>query len=172
MFVFFASCRWSNVHTYYFKDRDLKFKMVEKDTFSIMVLDDIDSIYISKRSNGEYLGIEFFIPNDSDIVYFKIGPNVPIVYKFVENKYKIRFVQFDDYKDGVYNDISHEVFKKTGNKYINPYFEPEQYNKLVGELSFDDNYWGFYGDCDQGSYTFGVMRGDIYCGVLEPLEWK
>nr|WP_288282079.1 hypothetical protein [uncultured Prevotella sp.] len=167
-----ASCYWGNACTYYLKDRDLTFKIIEKDSFSILVLDDTDSIFMPKRLNGHFLGVEFFIPNDSDIVYFKIGRSVPIVYKWVENKYKIKFVQFDNYRDGVYDDISHMVFKNAGNKFINPYQENEEYSKLTGELSFDDNYWGFYGGCDQGRYTFGVMRGNKDYGLLEPLEWK
>ena len=63
-----ASCYWGNACTYYLKDRDLTFKIIEKDSFSILVLDDTDSIFMPKRLNGHFLGVEFFIPNDSDIV--------------------------------------------------------------------------------------------------------
>ena len=66
----------------------------------------------------------------------------------------------------------HKVYKyAVGNKYIDPYFEPRLYSKLVGELSLD-GCWGFFGDSDQGRYTFNVMHGKKYYGVLEPLEWK
>ena len=168
----FISCG-ASVHTYYFKDKDLKFKIIEKDTFHILVLDDNDSIYLPGGPSGQYMGLEFYIPEDSNIVYIELGSPIPIVYKFVENKYKIRLIQHDIYKDeGEWYDYSHKVYKyAVGNKYIDPYFEPKRYSKLVGELSLD-GCWGFFGDSDQGRYTFGVMRGKKYYGVLEPLEWK
>ena len=45
--------------------------------------------------------------------------------------------------------------------------------KLPCGIAYEnDKYWGFYGGCDQGRYTFGVMRGRKDYGIIEPLEWK
>ena len=106
-----------------------------------MVFDDSDSIYLP-RANGHYLGLQFHISEDSDVVYFDINDEIPHIYRYVENKYKIKFIKYDN----IYGNVDKSYF----------------YN----------HFWGFYGGCDQGRYTFGVWHDSIYIYALEPLEWK
>ena len=137
----FVSCHMTNVHTYYCKDRDITFSTIEHDSIDILVFDNSDSIYLP-GANGHYLGLQFHIHEDSDIVYFEINNNRPRIYRYIENKYKIKFVYYD---------------------YI--------YGK-VDKSYFDKHFWSFYGGCDQGRYTFGINHDSIDMGYLEPLEWK
>lgn len=161
----------SEVYTYYCKEVNLTFQVLEKDTFHILVFDDKDSVFIPRRTSGQYLGVQFYIPEESNEIYFEMTAFCSTVYRYVENKYKIKFVQADLLKEVPnHNDCKH--FRFVGAKFINPYIEIEQYKKHVHELCVDSSFWGIYGDCDQGKYTFGVMRGKKYYGSLEPLEWE
>ncbi len=136
-----TSCFVSDVHTYYFKDLDYTFKIIEKDTCDVLVFADGDSVFYPRPYNGGYCGIEFYLSVDSNRIY--LGPHFPTVYDFKEKKYKLNFiVRGDDLTTNI-----REPFEK-------------------------GNYWGFYGGCDQGRYTFGVMRKSVDYGCLEPLEWE
>ena len=128
----------SGIYTYYFKDIDFKFQVLEKDTCDVLILSDGDSVFYSQPLNGDYLGVDFFLSVDSNVVC--LGPNFPIIYHMTENKYVIR---------------KHAL--NLGEDSYAP-FENEQY-------------WSFYGGCDQGRYTFGVMRNKKFDISLEPLEW-
>ena len=71
-----------------------------------------------------------------------LGPHFPTIYNKVETYYKIKSIQLN---------------LEEANSYT-PYE--------------NDKYWGFFGGCDQGRYTFGVMRGKKDYGTIEPLEWE
>ena len=131
---------YSSVYTYYFKEMDFRFQVIEKDTCDVLVLGDSDSIFFSHPLNGNYLGIEFFLSVDSSIIY--LGPYFPIIYNQVERKYVTKKIT--------------RSFEDTDN------YEPYK----------NEKYWGFYGECDQGKYTFGIMRNKRFYRSLEPLEWK
>lgn len=128
----------SDVYTYYFKDADFKFQILEKDTCDVLILNDGDSIFYS-RQKGNYLGVEFFLPVDSNVVY--LGPYFPKIYHMKGKNYV----------------INKSELIIGGDSYSS--FENEQY-------------WSFHGGCDQGRYTFGVMRNKKFYGSLEPLEWR
>lgn len=129
----------SSVYTYYLKDIDFKFWVLENDTCDVLVLSDGDSIYYSHPYNGNYLGVEFFLSVDSNVVY--LGPYFPNIYHMTGKKYVISKSEL-----------------------------------IIGEDSYasfeNEQYWSFHGGCDQGRYTFGVMRNKKFYGSLEPLEWK
>ena len=140
--TFISACcpRPLNVYTYYCKEIDYTFKVVEKDTCDVLVFADGDSVFYPRPYNGGYCGIEFYLSVDSNRIY--LGPHFPTVYDFKENKCKLGFIEIEE--DFTIND---EPFK-------------------------NGNYWGFYGGCDRGCYTFSVMHKSVYCGRLEPLEWE
>lgn len=165
---FFLCCR-SGVYTYYCKENDLLFQMIEKDTFDVLVIGNKDSIFLP-CSNGQYLGLQFYMPADSDVVYFELTPSYPIVYRYVESKNKINFIQSDITKEVVY-DNSCKIFKYVDTRFLDPASENEMYTKHNKEICVDSNYWKFYGGCDQGKYVFGVMRGNKFISTLEPLEF-
>lgn len=71
-----------------------------------------------------------------------LGPHFPTIYNKAETYYKIKNIPLSLEETDAYA----------------PYES--------------DKYWGFFGGCDQGRYTFGVMRGKNDCGIIEPLEWK
>ena len=133
--------RYSGVYTYCLREIDFKFQVLEKDTCDVLIFGGGDSVFYSHPLNGTYLGIEFFLSNDSNIIY--LGPYFPIKYHQTENKYVIKSIARNI--DG-----------------SDPY---ESYEN-------NEEYWGFFGGCDQGRYTFGVMRNKRDYGFLEPLEWK
>lgn len=138
-----ASCsRPLRIYTYYCKEIDYTFKIVEKDTCDVLVLADGDSVFYYRPYNGGYCGIEFFLSVDSNRVYF--GPEFPTVYCYKENKYKFEFIV------EVEDDLTTDVYEP---------FEA-------------GNYWGFYGGCDRGCYTFGIRHKSKDYGSIEPLEWK
>ena len=130
----------SGVYTYYFKEMDFRFQILEKDTCDVLVLGDGDSIFYSHPLNGNYLGIEFFLSVDSDKIF--LGPYFPIIYHQVGKKYMTEKIKLTLDSNDVYS----------------------PYNK--------ERYWGVYGGCDQGRYTFGVMRNKVFYHTLEPIEWN
>ena len=129
----------SGIYTYCFKDINFKFQIVEKDSCDILIFGDGDSIFYSHPLNGDYLGVEFFLSVDSDVI--NLGPYFPQISHLKEKKYAIRKCKMS-----------------LGEDSCAP-FETEQY-------------WSFYGGCDQGRYTFGVMRNKTFYCSLEPLEWR
>ena len=143
MFYVVVQCQChhqSDVYTYYCKNIDFTFRILEKDTCDVLTLGEGDSIYYAAPYNGGYCGIEFFLSIDSNVVY--LGPNFPTIYNKVETYYQIKNIP-----------LSLE--------------ETDSYAPYE-----NDKYWGFFGGCDQGRYTFGVMRGRKDYGIIEPLEWK
>lgn len=144
IFVLFVgvliSCHRSE-YTYYCKEMDFTFRILEKDSIDILVFDDNDSVFLPK-ANGQYLGLQFYIPEDSNIIYYEKSSFFFPIYRYAENKYKIQFVKSD---------------------YI---------NEDIDKSFFNNHFWRFYGGCDQGRYTFGVWHDSLYLGSLEPLEWK
>lgn len=133
--------RYSGVYTYNLREIDFKFQVLEKDTCDVLIFGKGDSVFYSHPLNGTYLGIEFFLSVDSNIIY--LGPYFPIKYHQTENKYDIKII--------------------TRNTDGSDSYEPYKNN---------EKYWGFFGGCDQGRYTFGVMRNKRFYRSLEPLEWK
>ena len=79
--------RHSDVHTYYCKDIDYTFMVLEKDTCNVLVFGNGDSVFYAPPLYGDYLGIDFYLSVDSNIVY--LGSHFPIIYNIVENNYKI-----------------------------------------------------------------------------------
>ena len=132
----------SDVHTYYCKDIDYTFMILEKDTCDVLVFGNGDSVFYAPPLYGDYLGIEFFLSIDSNTIY--LGPYFPTVYRHVVKNYKIKSLKMDI-------------------RINKDYYEPYHNN---------DKYWEFYGGCDQGSYTFGVWHDSFSMGSLEPLEWN
>ena len=132
--------RHSCVYTYYCKGIDYTFSVLEKDTCNVIVFGKGDSVFYASPLYGDYLGIEFYLSVDSNIVY--LGPHFPVIYNIVENNYKI---------------MSTKIDINRGKHYV-PYR--------------NSAYWGFYGGCDQGSYTFAVFHNSQFIEGLEPLEWK
>lgn len=135
------SCHGPRIHTYYCKERDISFKIIESDSADIIVFNDSDSIFLSS-ANGDYLGLQFHIPEDTNIVYFEINDGYPTIYRCVEKNNKILITHF---------------------------------NHLYGNVDksyFNSHFWGFYGGCDQGKYTFGIWHDSLFVRSLEPLEWK
>lgn len=128
----------SGVYTYYLKEMDFRFQVIEKDTCDVLVLGNSDSIFFSHPLNGNYLGIEFFLSVDSNIIY--LGPYFPIIYHQVERKYVTKKIR--------------QTYEHADN------YEPYK----------NENYWGFFGACDQGRHTFGIMRNKRFYRSLEPLE--
>lgn len=127
-------------YTYYFKETNFTFQILEKNKYDVLILGDCDSIYFQAPYYGEYLGIDFFVSKDSNIVY--LGPGFPTIYNKVNKKYKLKSI------------------KQT----------LEEEDPCAQYTNVD--YWYFCGGCDQGRYTFTVMRGKKVYGSLEPLEWK
>jgi len=151
--IFVVACNRAlrfDVHTYYCKGRDITFKYLEKDTFDVLVFDDSDSIYIGKNFRGYYTGIQFHIPEDSDIIYFEDGAFQDI-YRYVENKYKIKLLKF-----GIYGKEEHRYLIDFDEKDLQEYFD-----------ALDNHHaWGFYG----GGWEFAVFHDSLYLGSLYPLE--
>lgn len=164
------SCNFQSSRTYYCKGLDLHLRIVEKDSIDILIFDETDSILIPSRK-GQYIGLQFFIKKGSDSLFFELTPSVPVVYKYVENKYKIKFVQFEDFRKD-YSDqklfyaAKNMIYRNAGTKYVNPYLGM---SKATEEFCFDNRYWGFYGDSDQGRYTISAVRDSAYYEILEPL---
>lgn len=133
--------RFSGVYTYYLKEANYKFQIVEEESYDIMIFDDSDSIYYSHPSSGGYCSMDFFLSVDSNTIY--LGFHFPDLYHQTANKYIIKSITWNIDEP-------------------NPYAPYENSEK----------YWGFFGGCDQGRYTFGVMRNKRSYSSLEPLEWK
>lgn len=89
--------RHSGVYTYHCKEIDFTFQVLEKDTCDVLVLGDGgDSIFYQAPYNGGYLGIDFFLSVDSNIIY--LSPYFPIIYNKVTKKYKMQSIKstFED----------------------------------------------------------------------------
>ena len=86
------SCYASDVHTYYCKELDYTFKMIEKDTFDVLVLGEGDSVFYSHSDNGDYLWISFYLSPDSNLVYFDPS-STEICHRFVEHTLKFTFLK-------------------------------------------------------------------------------
>ena len=164
-------CYLGGVYTYYCKSMNFTFQLLERDTFNILVFNHKDSVFIPGSSSGQYLGIQFYMPENSNVIYFEMTPFCSKIYRYVENTCKIKFVQSDLLR-GAENNDSCKYFRFVETRFINPYMEIELYNKYDSELCVDSNFWGFYGGCDQGRYTFSVLRGNQYYDTLEALERK
>lgn len=83
--------RHSGVYTYHCKEIDFTFQVLEKDTCDVLVLGDGgDSIFYQAPYNGGYLGIDFFLSVDSNIIY--LSPYFPIIYNKVTKKYKMQSI--------------------------------------------------------------------------------
>ncbi len=151
-----VSCQLPATYTYYCKERDFSFKMIEEDTIDILVFGDRDSVFLPP-AKGQYIGLQFHIPEKSDTIYFELTSGYPFIYKYVENKYTIKFLHFD-YKYG-----------NAEQRYLTMVADDEELHTYLDAL---DNHhsWGFYGGCDQGRYTFSVWNDSVYVGVLDPLR--
>lgn len=168
----FVLCCKSSIYTYYCKENNMSFQMIEKDTCDILVIGTNDSIYLP-CSNGQYMGLQFYTKEDSNIVFFELTNSYPVVYRYVEDRYKIKLIQFDHYKDmsREYNklyDAHNIVFRYAGKKYDNPYENRRECKDIVKELCFDNHCLSFFGNGDQGRYTFSVFRDTTYISLLEP----
>jgi len=89
--------RHSGVYTYHCKEIDFTFQVLEKDTCDVLVLGGSgDSIFYQAPYNGGYLGIDFFLSVDSNIIY--LSPYFPVIYNKVEKKYKMQSIKstFED----------------------------------------------------------------------------
>ena len=53
-----VSCQLPATYTYYCKERDFSFKMIEEDTIDILVFGDRDSVFFPP-AKGQYLGLQF-----------------------------------------------------------------------------------------------------------------
>lgn len=62
-----VSCGRSHF-TYYLKERNYTFSVEERDKETILVLGEGDSIFFNSR-RGQYLGVEFYLNDTSNIVY-------------------------------------------------------------------------------------------------------
>lgn len=97
LYVIVRCCRHSGVYTYHCKEIDFTFQVLEKDTCDVLVLGDGgDSIFYQAPYNGGYLGIDFFLSVDSNIIY--LSPYFPIIYNKVTKKYKMQSIKstFED----------------------------------------------------------------------------
>ncbi len=79
--------RHSGVYTYYCKDIDYTFMVLEKGASDVLVFGKGDSVFYAPPLHGDYLGIEFYLSVDSNTVY--LGPHFPKIYNIVENRFKI-----------------------------------------------------------------------------------
>lgn len=89
--------RHSGVYTYHCKEIGFTFQVLEKGTCDVLVLGGSgDSIFYQAPYNGGYLGIDFFLSVDSNIIY--LSPYFPVIYNKVEKKYKMQSIKstFED----------------------------------------------------------------------------
>lgn len=154
----FLSCYKPNVYTYNCSERNISFKIIEADSFDVLVVDESDSIYLSS-AKGQYIGLQFHISEDSDIIYFEQTNHYPFINRYVENKYMIKLLELDY----IYGEVQH--------KYLMMNLNDKELKECLEALN-NHHYWGIYGGCDQGRYTFGLWHDSLYMGTLEPLEWK
>ena len=134
--------RYSGVYTYYCKEMNFTFQILNKDTCDVLVLDGSDSIFYQATYNGGYLGIEFFKSADADSNVIYLGPYFPAIYNQFNKKYKIKIIK------------------------------PTLDERDLYEPYRNSNYWYISGGCDQGRYTFGISRGNKFYGSIEPLQWE
>ena len=100
--------RYSSVYTYYFKEIDFRFQVIEKDTCDVLVLGESDSIFYSHPYNGNYLGVEFFLSIDSNVIY--LGPYFPTIYHQTNGKYLIRSIKLTLEDEDFYAPYSNEKY--------------------------------------------------------------
>lgn len=135
-----VSCGRSHF-TYYLKERNYTFSVEEKDKETILVLGEGDSIFFNSR-RGQYLGVEFYLNDTSNIVY--LPPDFSF-HRIVKKNFKYK-----------------QIHKTVIIKRVIPIY-PEVKTHYFG-------FYG--GSERGGHHTFDVSYNDKYIGSLEPLEWK
>ena len=73
--------------TYYLKERNYTFSVEEKDKETILGLGEGDSIFFNSR-RGQYLGVEVYLNDTSDIVYL---PAHFSYHRIVKKNFKYKF---------------------------------------------------------------------------------
>ena len=106
-----------------------------------MVLGEGDSIFFNSR-RGQYLGVEFYLNDTSNIVY--LPPDFSF-HRIVKKNFKYK-----------------QIHKTVIIKRVIPIY-PEVKTHYFG-------FYG--GSERGGHHTFDVSYNDKYIGSLEPLEWK
>lgn len=105
----FITCRNHNrLYTYYCKQIDFKFQIIEKDTCDILVFGDNDSIFYSAPYNGNYLGVDFLLSVDSNTIY--LGPYFPTIYHQISKNYHIKRIKQNLFVGDLYEPYKNRDF--------------------------------------------------------------
>jgi len=90
-FLILISCRFSKTHTYYCEKANISFSVEERENEDVLIIEKYDSLFFPS-SRGNYLGVGFYIPDNSNYIYIGSSFNVK---RYSEKNYVIKFMDRD-----------------------------------------------------------------------------
>ena len=118
--------------TYYLKERNYTFSVEEKEKETILVLGEGDSIFFNSR-RGQYLGIEFYLNDTSNIVY--LPPDFSF-HRIVKKNFKYKQI----HKTVIINRFP--IYPEVKTHYFGFYGCRERGGHHTFDVSYNDKYIG------------------------------